>query len=83
MEHFREFVYEKDIVIKVGDIDTIEIFKDGKQVAYINKDNLIFLLERMGHNEKFYMIPKYFYIECINEVFHPIRNKHLYLLFSL
>lgn len=82
MEHFREFVYEKDIVIKVGDIDTIEIFKDGKQVAYINKDNLIFLLARMGHNEKFYLIPKYFYVECINEVFNAYKNSHLFMLYN-
>lgn len=82
MEQFRNFPFD-DLILRIGDIDTVELYKDDELIAYVNRENLEFLLERMGHNEKFYMIPKYFYIECINEVFHPIRNKHLYLLFSL
>lgn len=77
-EQFKLFCFDKLINIKIGDKGTIEIKADEKNYAVISKDILLEMLSHMEHNQCFLKVPKYYLMECINEVYNPSMNKRQY-----
>ncbi len=77
-EKFEHFCYDKEIQINIGDKGTVQIKLSDKSYAVFSKEELLDMLSYMEHNHYFLKVPKYFLMECINQVYHPTINKRQY-----
>ena len=77
-EKFELFCYDKKIKINIGDKGTVQIKLSDRSCAVFSKEELLDRLSYMEHNQYFLRVPKYYLMECINQVYSPSVCKSQY-----